>query len=139
MIYYLSKIQIMSQPKIFDIEALHKAIMSNDWGVKISQGDSFYRLIFKLEKQGQDNIITNDEMKWLFASYKIWFAKTEELLTKCNDNSQGSNEAHELGGKLKKDIILHLHSIVTESKAETPDWNTRLMVMADIEGKRMED
>ena len=49
------------------------------------------------------------------------------------------NEAHELGGKLKKDIILHLHSIVTESKAETPDWNTRLMVMADIEGKRMED
>ena len=114
------------------IEALHTAIMGNNWGIKACKDDSFYRLIYKLEKQGKENMISNDDMHLLFASYKIWFNKTVELLAACNSDSQSDQEARAYGDRFKKDIVEHVLTIISESKAETEDWTTKMIVNADV-------
>ena len=113
-------------------EKLHTAIMGNNWGMRISKDESFYRLMFKLERQGQTVKIKNEDMHLLFASYKIWHEKTLELLGACNSESEGDKEARILGEKFKKDILEHTHTIVMGSMAETEDWCTKLTVMADM-------
>ena len=114
------------------VEKLHSAIMGNNWGIRISKDESFFRLIFKMERQGQTTKIKDEEMHLLFASYKIWFDKTIDLLAACNTESEGDKEARILGEKFKSDILEHTHSIVMGSKAETEDWSTKLTVMADM-------
>jgi len=118
--------------KILDIEALHTAIMGNNWGIRVCKDDSFYRLIYKLEKQGKETSISNNEMHMLFASYKIWYERTLELLAACNSESKSDQEARAYGEKFKKDIVEHVLLIVTESQAETEDWGTKLIVCADV-------
>ena len=58
-----------------DTEKLHLAIMSKkDWGNKLSENDSFYRLLFKLDKIRENNKeLTIEDTNWLFASYQKWF------------------------------------------------------------------
>ena len=117
---------------VLTINKMHTAIMENQWGNKISQGDNFYKLIFKLEKQGKESSISNEEMYLLFESYKIWFKKTNELLGACNSESDADTEARVYGERFKTDIMEHVHSIIMESSAETPDWSTKLVVTADM-------
>ena len=119
-----------------DIEKLHIAIMSENWGNKFCQNDSFYRLLFKFEKAGKMN---DEDVRWLFASYKRWFKRCEELLAKCDTESTGDREAREAGIKLKKDIITHVLQLINECENdETQDWNTKLVVMADMKIRELE-
>jgi len=120
--------------KMLTTENLHMVLMEEIWGKRACYGDSFYRLLFKLEKRGQNEAtkISNEEMYLMFASYKIWYEKTVELLEACDSDSKGDREARINGEKFKKDVLEHVHSIITESKAETPDWVTKLIVQADV-------
>ena len=122
--------------KVLTTDMLHVALMENNWGVRACYGASFYRLLFKLEKKGQNGSITNEEMNLMFASYKIWYDQCIQLLNACSSDSKGDKEARISGEKIKKDIIEHIHSIVMESTAETQDWNTKLIVAADVVAQR---
>jgi len=121
-------------------EKLHIAIMSQkNWGNKLSEGDSFYRLLYKLDKKKEsDEKLTMTEVHWLFASYRKWFLKAEELLEECNEDNAGNKEAQEYGNQLKYDILQHTHSIIQESKPENEDLLHDLTVKADIEIAKVE-
>ena len=122
-----------------DCEKLHFAIMGNEnWGNKLSENDSFYRLLFKLDKvrEREDKLKTEDAY-WLFASYRKWFLKAEKLLEDCTENNAGNREALEYGRQLKFDILEHVHEIITESALEKEDLIQELIVKADIEKQRI--
>ena len=123
-----------------DTERLHIAIFcETNWGSKLSEGDSFYRLLFKLDKKREnDEMITNEDVGWLFASYKKWFAKAESLLEDCNDDNAGNKEAQLYGKQLKYDILQHVHTIITESKLENDELRSQLTIKADIEKAKLE-
>ena len=123
-----------------DTERLHIAIFcQTNWGSKLSEGDSFYRLLFKLDKKREnDEMITNEDVGWLFASYKKWFAKAESLLEDCNDDNAGNKEAQLYGKQLKYDILQHVHTIITESKLENDELRSQLTIKADIEKAKLE-
>ena len=118
-----------------DSEKLHLAIMSKkDWGNKLSENDSFYRLLFKLDKiRENDKELSIENTNWLFASYQKWFEKVEQMLEECMEDNAGNREAHEYGEQLKVDILNHVHEIITESKLEQKDLINDLTVKADIE------
>ena len=123
-----------------DSEKLHIAIMSQtNWGNKLSEGDSFYRLLYKLDKKREnDEELTMTEVNWLFASYRKWFLKAEELLEECTDDNAGNKEAQEYGNQLKYDILQHTHTIIQESKLENDNLLNDLTVKADIEIARID-
>ena len=123
-----------------DTEKLHIAIMSqSNWGNKLSEGDSFYRLLFKLDKKREtEEKLSTTEVHWLFASYRKWFLKAEELLEECSDNNAGNKEAQVYGNQLKYDILQHTHTIIQESKLENDNLLNDLTVKADIEKARIE-
>ena len=122
-----------------DKEKLHLAIMSKDnWGSKLSENDSFYRLLFKLDKvRDNDQVLSTENVYWLFASYRKWFLKAQELLEECYEDNAGNREALEYGKQLKYDILQHVHDIVTESKLEKKDLHHDLTIKADIEKQTM--
>ena len=123
-----------------DAEQLHLAIMSgNDWGNRLSENDSFYRLLFKLDKKRDNETekLTNSEVNWLFASYKKWFIKTQAMLEDCFEDSQGNQEAQKFGEQLKYDILDHVHQIINECKLENEELHSNLQVQADIEKQRL--
>lgn len=123
-----------------DTERLHIAIFCQaNWGSKLSEGDSFYRLLFKLDKKREnDEIMTNEDVNWLFASYKKWFIKAESLLEDCIEDNTGNQEALSYGKQLKYDILQHVHTIITESKLENNDLRSQLTIKADIEKAKLE-
>ena len=121
-------------------EQLHLAVMSgNDWGNRLSENDSFYRLLFKLDKKRDNETekLTNEEVNWLFASYKKWFTKTQDMLEDCFEDSQGNQEAQKYGEQLKFDILSHVHQILNECKLESEELRGKLQVQADIEKQRL--
>jgi len=121
-------------------EQLHLAIMSgNDWGNRLSENDSFYRLLFKLDKKRDNETekLTNEEVNWLFASYKKWFTKTQAMLEDCFEDNQGNQEAQKYGEQLKFDILDHVHQILNECKLESEELRGKLQVQADIEKQRL--
>lgn len=123
-----------------DTERLHIAIFcQNNWGNKLSEGDSFYRLLFKCDKKRENNeILTNEDVNWLFASYKKWFIKAESLLEECNEDNAGNQEAQLYGKQLKYDILQHVHTIITESQLENNELRNQLTIQADIEKAKLE-
>lgn len=123
-----------------DTERLHIAIFcQNNWGNKLSEGDSFYRLLFKFDKKRENNeILTNEDVNWLFASYKKWFIKAESLLEECNEDNAGNQEAQLYGKQLKYDILQHVHTIITESQLENNELRNQLTIQADIEKAKLE-
>ena len=123
-----------------DTEKLHTAIMTHqDWGNKLSENDSFYRLLFRLDKVRESNeTLSTENVKWLFASYKKWFVKAQKMLEDCNDDNLGNQEAVTYGEQLKYDILQHVHSIITESKLEEADLINKLTIIADMETARIE-
>ena len=118
-----------------DTEKLHLAIMSEkNWGNKLSEGDSFYRLLFKLDKKrDNDEKLTTEEVNWLFASYRKWFLKAEELLEECTEDNAGNKEAQTYGKQLKYDILQHTHTIIQECELENNELINDLTIKADIE------
>ena len=122
-----------------DTEKLHLAILGEkNWGNKLSEGDSFYRLLFKLDKKREnDEKLTMEEVNWLFASYRKWFLKAEELLEECIEDNAGNKEAQTFGKQLKYDILQHTHTIIQESKLENGGLINDLTVKADIEKARI--
>ena len=122
-----------------DTEKLHTAIMVNqDWGNKLSENDSFYRLLFRLDKVRENNeVLTSENVKWLFASYKKWFCRAQEMLNDCNDDNIGNQEALTFGEQLKFDILQHVHTIITESVLEESELINKLTIIADMEAARI--
>ena len=122
-----------------DTEKLHIGIMvKDDWGNKLSENESFYRLLFKFDKKkDSEDKLTNDEVNWLFASYKKWFNKTQDMLNDCYEATTGNREAQVFGEQLKFDILEHVHQIITECKLENDDLINDLTVQADIEKRRI--
>ena len=82
--------------------------------------------------------MTNEDVNWLFASYKKWFTKAESLLEDCNEDNAGNKEAQAYGKQLKYDILQHVHTIITESKLENKDLRSQLTIQADIEKAKIE-
>ena len=123
-----------------DSRSLHLAIMSVEkWGNKLSENDSFYRLLFKLDKVRENNeTLKNEDVQWLFASYRKWFLKAEKMLEDCIEDNAGNREAQEYGEQLKVDIIQHVMDIINESKLENNNLHNDLQVKADIEIARIE-
>ena len=123
-----------------DTERLHLAIMSEkNWGNKLSEGDSFYRLLFKLDKKREsDEKLTMEEVNWLFASYRKWFLKAEELLEECIEDNAGNKEAQKYGKQLKYDILHHTHTIIQECKLVNEELVNDLTVKADIEKAKID-
>ena len=122
-----------------DTEKLHLAIMSvAEWGNKLSENDSFYRLLFKLDKVRENNgVLKNDEVNWLFASYKKWFQKAQEMLEECVEDNAGNREALQYGEQLKVDILAHVLDIINESNLENKNLHNDLTIKADIEKQRL--
>ena len=123
-----------------DSENLHLAIMSNEqWGNKVSENDSFYRLLFKLDKvREQNETLKTEDVLWLFASYRKWFIKAQKLLNECCEDNAGNREALAYREQLKVDIIQHVLDIINESKLENNDLHNDLKIKADIERARIE-
>ena len=80
-----------------------------------------------------DEKLTTEEVNWLFASYRKWFLKAEELLEECIEDNAGNKEAQAYGKQLKYDILQHTHTIIQECKLENNELINDLTVKADIE------
>ena len=121
-----------------DTKKLHEVIMrETEWGNKLSEGDSFYRLLFRMDKKRDNNeTVTKEDINWVFASYKKWYGKVQELLSDCYEDSAGNREAQTFGDQLKFDIINHILTIVVESNLEEKDLASGLQVKYDMEAAR---
>ena len=121
-----------------DTKKLHEVIMNEtEWGNKLSEGDSFYRLLFRMDKKRDNNeIVTKEDINWVFASYKKWYEKVQELLSDCYEDCAGNREAQTFGDQLKFDVINHILTIVVESNLEEKDLTSGLQVKYDMEAAR---
>ena len=97
--------------EFFDKECMLIVIMNTDWGKSIADGTQFYRCLFKIDKK--DQIMLND-VKVMFASFRNWKIKIDNMRAECNKQTKDEVEALAYADKTEADIVQHMHVIVTE-------------------------
>ena len=97
--------------EFFDKECMLTVIMNTDWGKSIADGTQFYRCLFKIDKK--DQIMLND-VKVMFASFRNWKIKIDNMRAECNKQTKDEVEALAYADKTEADIVQHMHVIVTE-------------------------
>lgn len=119
-----------------DIDKLGKFIMDNEWGTQVANGDNFYRLLFKLEKKSNMSV---EDIKLLFASYKVWKNLMFKLVEECQSNStMEDRKAISYSETLSDDIIKHVETILTTVKCDDPNFVQELANKAEEAAKMIE-
>ena len=112
-----------------NIDKLVTIMLGNNWGTHLADGDNFYRLLFRLEKQ---NSLDVAEIKTMFASYKAWKIQMNTLVQECHSNSTFEDrKAINYSETLNEDIVKHVNMILSTVKCNDQNFMQELAKMAE--------
>ena len=95
----------------FTIDKMMEALQKGNWGINISEGNHFYKAIFKLEKQDK---LSKADVNLLCGSCKRWVDQTRKLIEEAQDHgSREDLKACEYGERLIQDVLEHMHKILS--------------------------
>ena len=116
-----------------DTDKLGNLMCNNDWGTHMASGDNFYRMLFHLEKKSNMSI---DDVKQLFASYKNWKTRVDQLTQECQSNStMEDRKAIQYSETLIDDILKHIETILATVKCDDPNFLPELINKANAAAK----
>ena len=117
-------------------EMLSKIMTNNDWGTHMADGDNFYRMLFRLERKSN---LTIDDVKQLFASYKNWKKRVNQLTAECHSNStMEDRKAIQYSETLDEDIVKHIEAILAAVKCDDPTFLPQLIAKEEEAAKMNE-
>ena len=109
----------------FTIEIMVEALTRGNWGLDICDGDNFYKILFKLEKKDKLSI---KDTNVICGSCQRWLDKTTVMIEECRESATRDDmRALEFGEQLKKDILEHVHKILTEMPKENENFVKELV------------
>ena len=106
-------------------KAIEKGHAEKIWGVKVSDQEHFYRMLFKYEKDKQKKLAYVD-VQHMFASYCNWREQINSMVADCeahqasNDGCEEDAKAIRYAACLNEDILSHIHRILTKAEAYEP-------------------
>ena len=88
------------------------------WGVKMADGEHYYRMLFKFEKL---KVLTHQDVQKMFASFINWRTQINGMITECQlENSEEDQKAVQYAEVLIEDIQGHMHKILTDADTTEP-------------------
>ena len=88
------------------------------WGVKMADGEHYYRMLFKFEKL---KVLTLQDVQKMFASFINWRTQINGMITECQlENSEEDQKAVQYAEVLIEDIQGHMHKILTDADTTEP-------------------
>ena len=107
------------------MEIMIDALKVGNWGVDICDGDNFYKILFKLEKKDKLSI---KDTNVICGSCLRWMNKTNAMLEDCrNSATKDDMRAIEYGEQLSKDVLEHVHKILTAMPKENENFIKELI------------
>ena len=106
-------------------KAIEKGHGEKKWGVKVSDQEHFYRMLFKYERDKQKKL-AYPEVQHMFASYCNWREQINTMIAECevhaanNDGCEEDAKAVRYANCLNEDILSHIHRILTKAEAYEP-------------------
>ena len=116
----------------FTVDIMIEALKKGEWGLNICDGDNFYKKLFKLEKK---DTLSVQEANIICGSCNRWMDKTAAMMEECKKNGARDDiRAMEYGELLMKDVLEHVHKILTTVPIENENFVRELIELA----KKME-
>ena len=88
------------------------------WGVKMADGEHYYRMLFKFEKL---KVLTHQDVQKMFASFVNWRTQINGMIAECQqENTEEDQKAVRYAEVLIEDIQGHMHKILTDADKTEP-------------------
>ena len=106
-------------------KAIEKGHAEKRWGIKISDNEHFYRMLFRFDKEKQKKLAYTD-VQLMFASYCNWKEQISNMIQECethaknNDGCDEDDKAIRYAMVLDSDILSHVHRILTKAEEYEP-------------------
>ena len=106
-------------------KAIEKGHAEKRWGVKLSDQEHFYRMLFKYEQEKQKKLEYSD-VQHMFASFCNWQEQITTMIAECeeharnNDGCEEDAKAIRYANCLTEDILNHMHRILTKAETYVP-------------------
>ena len=100
------------------------------WGLKMADGENYYRMLFKFEKL---KVLSFQDVQKMFASFVNWKEQLDGMIAECRDgDTEEDHKAIRYAEVLVEDILAHMHKIITDAdKTEPTNLLEELMKFAD--------
>ena len=97
---------------------IEKGNEGKKWGLKMADGEHFYRMLFKFEKL---KVLTIQDVQKMFASFVNWRTQINGMIADCQqENSEEDQKAIRYAEVLVEDIQGHMHKILTDADQTEP-------------------
>ena len=106
-------------------KAIDKGHAEKKWGVKVSDQEHFYRMLFKYERDKQKKLEYSD-VQHMFASFCNWREQINSMIAECEAHAVANNGCEEdakairYANCLTEDILTHMHKILTKAEEHVP-------------------
>ena len=106
-------------------KAIEKGHAEKKWGVKVSDQEHFYRMLFKFEREKQKKLEYSD-VQHMFASFCNWREQINKMIADCeahaksNEGCEEDEKAIRYANCLTEDILTHMHNILTKAEEYVP-------------------
>ena len=100
------------------LQVINKGNVEKRWGLKMVDGEHYYRMLFKFEKL---NVITLQDVQKMFASFVNWRTQIDNMIADCQqDSTDEDQKAIRYAEVLVDDILGHMHKIITDAEKTEP-------------------
>ena len=97
---------------------IEKGNTNKKWGLKMADGEHFYRMLFKYEKH---KVLTFQDVQKMFASFVNWRTQIGNMIAECQqENSDEDQKAVRYAEVLIDDISGHMHKILIDADKTEP-------------------
>lgn len=106
-------------------KAIDKGHAEKKWGVKVSDQEHFYRMLFKYERDKQKKLEYSD-VQHMFASFCNWREQINSMIAECEAHAEANIGCEEdakairYANCLTEDILTHMHKILTKAEEHVP-------------------
>ena len=97
---------------------IEKGNTNKTWGLKMADGEHFYRMLFKFEKL---KVLSFQDVQKMFASFVNWRTQISNMIAECQqENSDEDQKAIRYAEVLVDDISGHMHKILIDADKTEP-------------------
>ena len=97
---------------------IEKGNTNKVWGLKMADGEHFYRMLFKFEKL---KVLSLQDVQKMFASYVNWRTQINNMIAECQqENTEEDQKAIRYAEVLVDDIAGHMHKILIDADKTDP-------------------
>ena len=127
-IIYFRRVRKMNVDKMKIV--IQKGHEEKKWGLKMADGQNYYRMLFKFEKL---KVLSFADVQKMFASFVNWKEQLDDMIAECRaENSEEDQKAIRYAEVLVEDILSHMHKIINDAdKTEPANLIEELLKFAD--------